>query len=176
MDMISQETLQELWRFTEDDLQQNRQGRLSGRQIEAQTASLATTVKVGLIGVAVVISLVVITAVILGGLCMVPVVLACGALFAGWILRHKRRAMADLQTGQVEVMRGAFQLDRRVTRTSSASRTSGATRRVSYYLLVGEQRFLIRSEVYHKLSDSEGGEIVVYYLDRSRRIVAAEMV
>jgi hypothetical protein len=175
--MVSQDTLQHLWRFTEDDLNANRQGRLSERQIEAQNNELALMVKVGLIGVAVVMSIATIIILIVGELIVIPVLLVLAAFFMGAILRHRQHAVADLRTGEVRVIQGPFRVERKI-RYSAPSKTGAGTRqkRSYYYLHVGEQEFVIRSEVFSELTDHEGGEITVYYLARSKRIVSAEMM
>ena len=175
--MVSRETLQQLWRFAEDDLNANRQGRLSGQQIEAQKNELAFMVKVGLSGVAIVVFIATLIVVIVGEFILIPVLLVGAAFFVGLILRHRQRAMADLTTGEVQVIQGAFHVERKITRSTTSKKASGASeRRISYYLHVGEQKFKIRRDVFFELKDCEAGDITVYYLERSKRIVAAEMM
>lgn len=173
--MIGQETLQDLWRFNDDDLRANQQGRLSDRQFQAQTDELELMIRLSLIAVAVVFSICLIIILIVGEPILIPAVLVFAAFFVRIILRHRQHTLSDLKTGEVQVVQGQVRLERKITRSPGQKKASGASyKTASYYLHVGERTFIIRSEVYSELHNKIPGEMLVYYLARSKRIVAAE--
>ena len=160
-----QDLLMEALRFTAEDLEANRAGRLGPGNVARLNGSRLTNVWLAVISgiVCGVLGLVGLAANSISTVCLAQagffVVFSLGVLIYNWW--KARKLAGDLNRGQVEAIQGIVTL------------VAASTGRSSIYRLgIGDEQFTVKAKVYNAFKNRD--PYVIYYVPSSRNLVSAE--
>ncbi len=161
------ERLMPLLNFTLDDLETNRGGRLSARQIDRLRRLRRRSIWIG-IGIILSVSFVAALALYFGQRNAAPIltfigvaITVCNAAIAGVLLRNWLRLSADIDSGEVLVRAGTLRHTVRVT-----------GRVANYIVTLDDEEFSVAKPVF--LAMKNGGRYRFYRTSAARILLAAE--
>jgi hypothetical protein len=171
--------LQKAFGFTEQDLQENRRGQLSGPQIATlrQGASRTATAILAVLGI--IGGLVLFTANIpqneLGVLmlCLVTPALIALAATVGAVENAVGPRLVSKRSGQIHLRYGMMSYNPPVDLSTPVHRVGFAANNGSYFMLIGDTEFVISKDQYEALAI---GLYTVYFIPTLRRVVSVELI